>query len=264
VPDAPPVPSGGAERPDSAGHGDEYGEANDDLQEPDMSNDAPLTPPPPGPAGGGPPTPPYPARLDIEYPEQLSRLTTAFRLILIIPIAILATIVSGTGSQYTQTASGEWVETTSGGVLAGLFAATLLMILFRQRYPRWWFDFALELTRFAMRVGAYMVLLTDRYPSTVEHQAVDLDIEYPEVERDLNRWLPLVKWFLAIPHYVVLIFLAIGAFFAVVIAWFAIIFTGRYPRGLFDYVVGVGRWGLRVNAYAFLLTTDRYPPFSLR
>ncbi len=145
----------------------------------------------------------------------------------------------------------------------GLFAATLLMILFRRRYPRWWFDFALELTRFGVRVGAYLALLTDRYPSTVEHQSVALDLDYPDAERDLNRWLPLVKWFLAIPHYFVLFFLFIGAFVAVVVAWFAILFTGRYPRGLFDYVVGVGRWTLRVEAYAMLLTTDRYPPFSL-
>ena len=236
-----------------------------------MSTDAgtPLAPPPPpppaaAPGSGGPPAPPYPARLEIDYPAQLSRLTTAFRLILVIPIAILIGILTGSGSQYVQTDDGEWVQTSTGGISGALFAATLLMILFRRRYPRWWFDFALELTRFGARVGAYMALLTDVYPSTVEQQSVSLHIDYPEVERDLNRWLPLVKWFLAIPHYIVLAFLAIGAFFAVVIAWFAILFTGRYPRGLFDYVVGVGRWGLRVSAYAFLLTTDRYPPFSLR
>ena len=194
----------------------------------------------------------------------MNRATTAFRLILVIPIAIVITVLTDSSPEYVQTAGGEWVQTSSGGVVGGLFAATLLMILFRQRYPRWWFDFALELTRFATRIGAYVALLTDRYPSTVEQQSVALDIEYPDAERDLSRWLPLVKWFLVIPHFIVLIFLAIGAFFAVVIAWFAILFTGRYPRGLFDYVVGVGRWGLRVNAYAFLLTTDRYPPFTLR
>jgi hypothetical protein len=138
------------------------------------------------------------------------------------------------------------------------------MIIFRQRYPRWWFDFSRELTRFGYRVGAYLTLLTDQYPSTVEEQAVHLEIDYPDVKNDLNRWMPLVKWLLAIPHYIVLGFLAIAAFFAVVIAWLAILATGQYPRGLFDFVVGVGRWGLRVNAYAFLLVTDRYPPFSLR
>jgi hypothetical protein len=138
------------------------------------------------------------------------------------------------------------------------------MILFRRRYPRWWFDFARELTRFESRVMAYLVLLTDRYPSTVDEQSVHLDIDYPDAEQDLNRWLPLVKWLLAIPHYIVLIFLYIAAVVAVVVAWFAILFTGRYPRGLFDFVVGAGRWGLRVQAYAFLLVTDRYPPFSLK
>jgi hypothetical protein len=137
------------------------------------------------------------------------------------------------------------------------------MIVFRQRYPRWWYDFARELTRFENRVGAYLALLTDRYPSTVEEQSVHLDIDYPDAERDLNRFLPLVKWLLAIPHYIVLVFLVIGALLAILVAWFAILFTGRYPRGLFDYVVGVGRWGLRVQAYAFLLVTDKYPPFSL-
>jgi bacteriorhodopsin len=155
------------------------------------------------------------------------------------------------------------VSTTSGGIASGLFTVTLLMILFRRRYPRWWFDFALELTRFGARVSAYFALLTDEYPSTVEEQKVHVQIDYPDVERDLNRWLPLVKWLLAIPHVLLLIFLSAAAFFAVIVAWFAILFTGRYPRGLFDFVVGVGRWWLRVEAYAILLVTDRYPPFSL-
>jgi hypothetical protein len=147
--------------------------------------------------------------------------------------------------------------------VSGLFLATLLMILFRQRYPRWWFDFALELARFSTRIGAYFALLTDQYPSTVEEQNVHLQLDYPDVQRDLSRGMPIVKWLLAIPHYIVLFFLYIAAFFAVVIAWFAILFTGRYPRGLFDFVVGVTRWSLRVQSYAFLLITDRYPPFSL-
>ncbi|KKL10853.1 hypothetical protein LCGC14_2551660, partial [marine sediment metagenome] len=130
-------------------------------------------------------------------------------------------------------------------------------------YPKWWFDFARELTRFENRIGAYLALLTDRYPSTVEEQSVHLEIDYPDVERDLNRWLPLVKWFLVIPHGIVLIFLFLASFFVVIGAWFAILFTGRYPRELFDFVVGVARWALRVAAYAFLLVTDEYPPFSL-
>jgi hypothetical protein len=161
------------------------------------------------------------------------------------------------------TAAGEQVAGTGGGLLAGLAFATALMIVIRVRYPRWWFDFARELTRFGARVGAYVALLTDRYPSTVDEQSVHLEIDYPEVDRELNRWLPLVKWFLAIPHYVVLFFLMIGAVIAIVIAWFAILITGRYPQPLFNYVVGVARWSLRVSAYAFLLVTDRYPPFSL-
>jgi hypothetical protein len=205
----------------------------------------------------------YAARLQIGYPERLDRLTTAFRLIWIIPIAVIIGLISATGSETVITATGETVVRSTGGISGGLWLATMLMIVFRQRYPRWWFDFARELTRFGARVGAYAGLLTDRYPSTVEEQAVHLEIDYPDVERDLNRWLPLVKWLLAIPHFIVLFFLWIGAIVAVIVAWFAILFTGRYPQGLFDYVVGVGRWSLRVGAYAFLLVTDRYPPFSL-
>ena len=183
---------------------------------------------------------PYALRVEIDYPEQLDRFTTFFRLLWAIPIAIVAGLLS-----------------------TGLFAATALMIVFRRRYPRWWFDFARQMTRFSIRVGAYMALLTDQYPSTVEEQSVHLELDYPDVERDLNRWLPLVKWFLAIPHYVVLWFGWLAAFVVIVIAWFAILFTGRYPRGLFDFVVGMIRWSLRVSAYAYLLVTDQYPPFSL-
>jgi len=204
----------------------------------------------------------YPARLEVDYPEQHDRVTTFFRVFMIIPMAILMTVLTSGATQRVYDSSGQLIRSSSGGIAGGLFAATVLMIVFRQRYPRWWFDFALELARFGTRVGAYLLLLTDQYPSTVEEQSVHLHIDYPDVERDLNRWLPLVKWLLAIPHVIVLFVLSIGAFFAVVIAWFAILFTGQYPRGLFDFVVGVARWWLRVQAYASLLVTDRYPPFS--
>ncbi|MDQ3481214.1 MAG: DUF4389 domain-containing protein [Actinomycetota bacterium] len=205
----------------------------------------------------------YPARLEIDYPEQHNRVTTLFRVVLIIPIGIVISVLTSGPTQTVYDVGGETVSRTSGGIAGGLFLATLLMIIFRKRYPRWWFEFALELTRFGTRVCAYLVLVTDRYPSTVEEQSVHLQIDYPDAERDLNRWLPLVKWLLAIPHLLVLIVLSLAALFAVVIAWFAILLTGRYPRGLFDFVVGVGRWWLRVQAYAILLVTDRYPPFSL-
>jgi hypothetical protein len=207
--------------------------------------------------------PVYPARLEVDYPDQHNRVTTLFRLVLVIPIAIVIAVLTSGTTRTVYDHSGHAVSTSSGGITGGLFVATVLMILFRQRYPRWWFDFGRELTRFGARIGAYVTLLSDQYPSTVDEQSVHLDIDYPDAERDLNRWLPLVKWLLAIPHFIVLFFLSVGAFFAVVIAWFAILITGRYPRGLFDYVVGVGRWGLRVQAYAILLVTDRYPPFSL-
>ena len=210
----------------------------------------------------------YAARLDIDYPPRLDRVTTAFRFLWIIPIAVLLNILSATASSSVTvvTEAGKvayHVSRSGGGIAGGLFVATALMILFRRRYPRWWFDFALQFNRFVARVTAYGALLTDAYPSTVDEQSVHLELDYPDAERHLNRWLPLVKWLLVIPHLVVLAFLAIGAVFAVIVAWFAILFTGRYPRPLFDYVVGVGRWALRVSAYAALLITDRYPPFRL-
>ncbi len=213
----------------------------------------------------------YAARLEIDYPEELDRLTTLFRLFWIIPILIILAALAGAGQTVTVTKVVNDVgdvlsrsRDTAGGLAGSLAFVTALMIIFRQRYPRWWFDFARELTRFGARVGAYLFLLTDQYPSTVEAQSVHLEIDYPDVARNLNRWLPLLKWLLALPHYIILFCLGIVAIVAGIAAWFAILATGRYPQGLFDFIVGVGRWSLRVNAYAFLLVTDRYPPFSLR
>ena len=182
-----------------------------------------------------------------------------FRILTVIPIAILlgtiggGTFAAGFGDAQTSVAA-------SGGLL---FAGPLLMILFRQKYPRWWFDWNIALLRFELRVAAYMALLTDTYPSTDEEQSVHVTVPYPDVPVELNRWLPLVKWFLAIPHLIVVVLLAVAAFVVTVIAWFAILFTGQYPRGMFAFVTGVFRWATRVQAYALLLTTDRYPPFSL-
>ena len=205
-------------------------------------------------------TPPYPATLQIDYPDVLDRLTTFFRIFAAIPILIVLGLLSRPGEEAGRTGTGADWGWAGIGIL---FLPVLLLILFRQKYPRWWFDWNLELTRFALRVGAYLALLRDEYPSTDEEQAVHVDLVYPGVRVELNRWLPLVKWFLAIPHYIVLFLLYIGAVVVVIVAWFAILFTARYPRGLFDYVVGVMRWHLLVAAYAFILITDRYPPFSL-
>jgi len=201
-------------------------------------------------------SPGFPATLEIDYPDrELDRLTTFFRPFTVIPIAIILALVT----RATVRADSANYVIGSGGIV---FLATVLMLLFRQKYPRWWFDWNLALTRFGTRVAAYLALLRDEYPSTDDEQAVHLEIAYPDATRDLNRWLPLVKWFLAIPHYIVLWFLCVAACVCIIIAWFAILFTGRYPRTLFDFVVGVFRWWLRVAAYAFLLTTNRYPPFS--
>ena len=202
----------------------------------------------------------HPVRFDVDYPDRpLDRVTTFFRLFAAIPILIVMGTVAG-GTWQWSTRQGAYVAAGAGGLL---FFGPLLMIVFRQKYPRWWFDWNLALLRFSNRVGAYLTLLDDRYPSTDEEQGVHLDFPYPDAKEELNRFLPLVKWFLAIPHYIVLAFLYLGAIFAVLFAWFAILFTGRYPRGLFDFVVGVLRWHNRVVGYAHLLVTDRYPPFTL-
>ena len=196
----------------------------------------------------------FPLSFDVDFPERnLNRWTTAFRLILAIPVLIILALLS----------AGAGAHVAIAGATAFLFLPTLLLILFRQKYPRWWFNFALELLRFDTRVTSYVFLLRDEYPSADEEQAIHIEVPYPDARSDLNRWLPLVKWFLAIPHYIVLFFLYIAVIVVVIVAWFAILFTGRYPRGMFGFVVGVMRWELRVVAYAFLLTTDRYPPFSL-
>ena len=177
----------------------------------------------------------YPVQLSIDYPESSNRLTAFFRPILMIPSSSLSVVLG-----------------------APKFLAPLLMLLFTGKFPRWWFDWNLQVKRFSARVNAYIGLMQDEYPSTEDDQSVHLDIEYPE---DLNRFLPLVKWLLAIPHYIVLMVLGFVSLVLTVIAWFAILFTGRYPRELFDFNLGVARWGVRVNAYAFALMTDRYPPF---
>ena len=202
--------------------------------------------------------PPYPVQFSVDFPDRpLNRLTTFFRIFTVIPIGIVLGLVSG---QTWESSAGRYYVAGAGGLL---FLAPLLMILFRLKYPKWWFDWNLELQRFGNRVGIYLALMDDQYPSTDEHQSVHLDYRYPDAPTELNRFLPLVKWFLAIPHYIVLFFLDIGAFVLVIVAWFAILFTGSYPRAMFDFVEGVIRWHNRVVGYALILITDQYPPFRL-
>jgi hypothetical protein len=201
---------------------------------------------------------PYPVQYRVDYPDRpLNRLTTFFRLLLAIPILIVIGLLEGSGYGYS---GGKNLAIGAAGLVV---LPALVLIVSRQKYPRWWFDWNLELMRLSARVGVYLALMDDRYPSTEERQAVHLDIVYPDAHNDLNRWLPLVKWLMAIPHYVALFFLYIAGFFVVIAAWFVILFTGRFPRRMFEFLVGVGRWTNRVIAYAHVLATDRYPPFRL-
>jgi hypothetical protein len=204
---------------------------------------------------------PYPVQFAVEYPDRdLNRLTTFFRIFAAIPILIVAGLLAGGWSSSSWDGHTTQYAYEAGGVIT---FPLVLMLLFRRKYPRWWFDWNLELMRFFNRIGIYLALMDDRYPSTDERQSVTLDFPYPDAQTQLKRWMPLVKWILAIPHYILLILMSIAAFFVVIFAWFAILFTGRYPRGLFEFVEGVVRWYNRVVAYAFALVTDQYPPFRL-
>ena len=214
------------------------------------------------------PQAPYPVQLSVDYPDRsLNRLTSAFRIFVAIPAMILLGSVSGGTLLALPGHTGPGGSAGPMFVLSGaggpLFLGPLLMILFRKKYPRWWFDWNLELQRFTNRVLIYILLMDDRYPATDQEQSVHVDYVYPDAARELNRWLPLVKWFLAIPHFLVLIFLWIAVLVVTFIAWVVILFTGRYPRAIFDFVEGVVRWEQRVIAYSLLLVTDRYPPFTL-
>jgi hypothetical protein len=203
----------------------------------------------------------YPVSFSVDYPDrELDRVTSFFRIFTVIPIGIVLAAVAGGTWEWSNHNGATGAAAGAGGLL---FFGPLLMILFRQKYPRWWFDWNLELQRFSSRVLVYLALMDDRYPATDDHQSVRLDYPYPDAASDLNRWLPLVKWLLAIPHYIVLFFLDIAALVAVIAAWFAILFTGRYPHGVFDFVEGVARWHNRVIGYALTLVTDSYPPFRL-
>lgn len=198
----------------------------------------------------------YPAEFNVNYPLKLNRATTFFRLILIIPIFIVLILLVDTSFQAGK-------DYYNFGGVGLVFLAPMAMLLFRKKYPRWWFNWNLELLRFVYRIHSYFFLLRDEYPSTDDPQAITLNVKYPDAKK-LNRFLPLVKWILAIPHYIVLIVLTLVAFIFAILSWFAILFTGKYPRTLFNFIVGYLRWSLRVTAYAFVLSTDKYPPFSLK
>ncbi len=201
----------------------------------------------------------YPVNLEIDYPESLSRWKTFFRPFLALPVLILLSIVAGISDYENYDDKVKYVST-----FGLLYIATGLMILFRQKYPRWWFDWNYNLTKFGIRVMAYCALLTDKYPSTDEDQSVHVEMPYPDAKSELNRWLPLIKWFLVLPHYFILSILILTGFFVTLFVWFVILFTGKYPRGIFNFITGIMRWALRADSYAILLITDKYPPFTVK
>jgi len=186
----------------------------------------------------------YPVTLKIDYSESSNRLTALFRLILVIPIVIILALIS----TYAE----------------ALFFAIAMMLLFKEKYPKWWFEWNIGITKFTYRIAAYVLLMRDEYPATDHEQSVNITIPYPDVKNDLKRWMPLVKWILVIPHIIALIFLFIGVALCTIFALLAILITGKYPKGIFDFIEGFLRWTLRVSAFALLLTTDEYPPFRLK
>jgi hypothetical protein len=202
-----------------------------------------------------------PVEFDIDYPDrQRSRASVFFRALTAIPILVVLATLGGPAFGGARGSGGLFFIGLASGLVV---IPPLLTIVIRQKYPRWWFDFNLAFLRFDNRVIGYLLLMSDDYPSTDDDQSVHLDMAYPDVRSDLNRWMPLVKWLLAIPHYLALLILDIGIVIATITAWAAIVLTGRHPRSLFNYTIGVMRWHNRVVSYAFTLTTDHYPPFRL-
>jgi hypothetical protein len=197
----------------------------------------------------------YPAQLSIKYNNKSNRVTVFFRLFLVLPILIIFILLLGLLVQ----------DNDSNAVQIGggfLFFPIMLMIVFRQKYPKWWFDWVYELTKFVNRVSAYMMLLTDKYPSTDEEQDVEVSLEYPNVKEDLNRYLPLIKWLLAIPHLLIMIIFLVLWLLLSPIVWLIVLIMGKMPEKLFNFLVGFLRYVLRVGAYSILLITDKYPSFN--
>ena len=205
--------------------------------------------------------PSHPIEFDIDYPNrQRDRASTAVRPLITLPILFVLAALGGPALGATRAGGGLFFIGLASGLLV---IPPLLTIVFRQKYPRWWFDFNLAFLRFDNRVFGYLLLTGDEYPSTDDEQSVHLNVPYPDVRADLNRFMPLIKWLLAIPHYLALLILDLGVVLATIAAWVAIILTGRHPRRLFNYTVSVMRWHNRVVGYAYALFTDDYPPFRL-
>ena len=186
----------------------------------------------------------YAARLDVAYPGRSNRLTVLFRLLLAIPVIIIVGLINGTR------------------IMQLVWLLVVLAMLFVKRYPEILWTVQRWFAIFSTRTTLYIDLLIDGYPWDDDPTA-KIELDDPDPER-LSRFLPLIKWLLALPHYIVLMLLGIVAFVCIILSWFAILITGSYPQPLFNFVLGVNRWGFRVNAYTFALNTDRYPPFSLK
>lgn len=179
------------------------------------------------------------------------RLSVFFRPLLLLPVVILLSLLGG--SSLSDDSS--WGST--------VFLALALIVIFTGTYPTWLLTFIHGLQAFELKIGAYALLLRDEYPSLADRPFAQ--VLYPNIEGGarLKRFMPLVKWFLAIPHYVVLLLTGIAVFLLTVLAWFSILFTGRYPTSFLPFVVGWLKYYNRVVGYAFTLVTDQYPQFRL-
>jgi hypothetical protein len=202
----------------------------------------PAAPAPPGGGGGG-----YPVQVDLDAPLEVKNWRPLVHWLLIIPYAIVTGILAY--------------------ALAFCSFIAFFTILFTTRIPDGLYRFMAMCLRVNWRTISYAAFLREPYPSwefTPSNADPGDDPAKLSVDEqgELNRWLPLVKWLLIIPHVIVLFFLAIAAYFAVIVGFFAVLFTGKWPAGVRDFVVGVARWGNRVYGYAYLMR-DEYPPFAL-
>ncbi len=200
-------------------------------------------------------------QIDVTLTER-NRMTALFRLILVAPAFIFVSSFASFSDLSSDSTAGLSSDSTAGIAAGFLILPLVLALVVRQAYPSYLLAFNEALISLQTRLTAYMVVLTDEYPSIEDNDVVS--VTFPEVDpKALNRFLPLVKWLLALPLYIVGIIYAIYAIFLTLFAWINVIFTGNYPERCAEGVVGTIAFWNRVTGYALLMVTDEYPTFSL-